>query len=69
MTKKKLQNLLLAALLCASIVSFVSVENMEFYSESPVVTELQQSDVTMKFRLITQFAELMKEVVVPSFWR
>ena len=68
MTKKKIQNLLIAALLCASVISFVSVEHIEIY-QTPVVAELQQSDITMKFKFINQLAELFKEVVLPTFLR
>lgn len=66
MTKKKLQNLLLASLLCASVISFVSVEYIEAY-QTPIVAELKQSDIPMKFQYINQLAELVKEVVLPTF--
>jgi hypothetical protein len=67
MTKKKIQNLLVCALICATIVSMVSVENTELYNQAPIMADLQPSDMTSKFKFFTQLAELVKEVVVPTF--
>ncbi len=69
MTKKKIQNLLVCALICATIVSTVSVDNVEMYNQAPLVADLQPSDITTKFKFFTQLAELVKEIVIPTFFR
>jgi len=67
MTNKKVQNILLSALIFTSVCSYITVEHIEFYTKTIEITELQQADLSMKFKFVAHLAEMVKEIILPSF--